>query len=81
MARLASDSKLCWTTIQLPQPMDSSRPITQSADGQLVVIATAKGALWQVCSGGVCVQAHSGARVVELYRQLLISQGRVVPPG
>ncbi len=61
--------------------MDPQRPITQSADGQLVVIATAKGALWQVCSGGVCVQAHSGVRLIEAYRQLLISQGRPVPPG
>ena len=61
--------------------MDPQRPITQSADGQLVVVMTEKGALWQVCAGGVCVQAHSGARVVELYRQLLISQGLPVPPG
>ena len=53
----------------------------QSADGQLVVVVSEKGALWQICSGGVCVQAHSGARVIELYRQLLISQGRPVPPG
>lgn len=81
MARLASASKLFLTTIQLPQAMDSSRPISQSADGQLVVVLTAKGALWQICSGGVCVQAHSGARVVELYRQLRISQGLPVPPG
>jgi hypothetical protein len=81
MAMLASDSKLCWTTIQLPQPMDPQRPISQSADGQLVVIATAQGALWQVCSGGVCVQAHSGVRLIEAYRQLRISQGLPVPPG
>ena len=53
----------------------------QSADGQLVVVATAKGALWQVCSGGVCVQAHSGVRLIEAYRQLRISQGLPVPPG
>lgn len=59
--------------------MDVQRPMVQSADGQLVVVKTEQGAMWQVCSGGTCVQAHSGMRLMELYRQLLISQGRPVP--
>ena len=67
--------------IQLPQPMEGSRYTEQSADDQLVVVRTESGAMWQVCSGGVCVQAHSGVRLMELYRQLLISQGRPVPMG
>lgn len=61
--------------------MDVQRAIQQSADDQLVVVRTEHGAMWQVCSGGVCVQAHSGVRLMELYRQLLISQGRPVPAG
>lgn len=61
--------------------MPIEQPTVQSADGQLVVVATARGAMWQICLGGTCVQGHSGAQVVELYRQLRISQGRLVPPG
>lgn len=53
----------------------------QSADGQLVVVSTPRGAMWQICLGGTCVQGHSGAQVVEQYRQLRISQGRLVPPA
>lgn len=67
--------------IQLPHPMDHAQRIIQSADDQMVVIDSPQGALWQICSGGVCVQAHSGVRLMELYRQLLISQGRPVPMG
>lgn len=59
--------------------MDVQRPMVQSADDQLVVVRTEHGAMWQVCSRGVCVQAHSGVRLIEAYRQLLISQGRPVP--
>jgi hypothetical protein len=61
--------------------MDESRPTPQSADGQLVVVNTSSGAMWQVCIGGTCVRAHSGVRLMEQYRALLISQGRLVPPG
>lgn len=61
--------------------MAIERPTIQSADGQMVVVATSRGVMWQICLGGVCVQAHSGAHLVELYRQLRISQGRLVPPG
>lgn len=53
----------------------------QSADGQVTVVMTVKGAMWQVCSGGTCVRAHSGVRLIEQYRALLVSQGRLVPPG
>lgn len=55
--------------------------IPQSADGQLVVVNTSRGAMWQVCLGGVCLQAHSGIRLMEMYRALRVSQGRLVPPG
>ena len=61
--------------------MEGLRHTEQSADDQLVVVRTEYGAMWQVCSRGVCVQAHSGERLMELYRQLLISQGRPVPVG
>jgi hypothetical protein len=81
MASRAWLSKVSLEAIQLPQPMDLQRSMIQSADGQLVVVRTTEGAMWQICSGGVCVQAHSGVRIIELYRQLLISQGRPVPEG
>lgn len=61
--------------------MDPAAPSSQSADGQLVVINTSQGAMWQVCYGGICVQAHSGVRMLELLRALRISQGKPVPPG
>lgn len=53
----------------------------QSADGQLVVVSTPRGAMWQVCCGGICLQAHSGVQMVELLRALRRSQGLPVPPG
>lgn len=53
----------------------------QSADGQLVVVATPAGAMWQVCLGGICIQAHSGEQLLAQYRALMISQGQLVPPG
>lgn len=54
---------------------------SQSADGQIVVVVTAAGVMWQVCLGGVCVQAHSGAQLMEMVRALRISLGQLVPPG
>lgn len=61
--------------------MDFYQGFPQSVDGQLTVVNTTKGAMWQVCWRGTCLQAHSGARLMEQYRALLISKGLVVPPG
>lgn len=77
----ASASRLWVSAIQLPQDMERQPVMLQSADGQLVVVMTLQGAMWQVCSGGTCVRAHSGVRLIEQYRTLLVSQGRMVPPG
>jgi hypothetical protein len=54
-----------------------SRP----AAAVIEVVDTEHGAMWQACVGGVCVRAHSGVQLLELYRALLVSQGRPVPPG
>lgn len=61
--------------------MDPAAASSQSADGQLVVVNTHEGVMWQVCCGGVCMRAHSGVRMLELLRALRISQGKPVPPG
>lgn len=54
--------------------------IPQSEDGQLTVVDTDEGAMWQVCCGGICLRAHSGVQMVELLRALRRSQGLPVPP-
>lgn len=61
--------------------MAIEQPTIQSAEGQLVVVSTPRGAVWQVCCGGICLQAHSGVQMVELLRALRRSQGLPVPPG
>lgn len=53
----------------------------QSADGQIVVVATSEGVMWQCCIGGICARAYSGAQLMEMVRALRISRGRLVPPG
>jgi hypothetical protein len=78
----ACRSKLLLSAIQLPQPMDDPAiTSSQFADGQLEVIDTPAGAMWQICLGGICVQAHNGEQLLAQYRALRISQGRPVPPG
>jgi hypothetical protein len=54
---------------------------SRSAAAVIEVVDTEHGAMWQACVGGVCVRAHSGVQLLELYRVLLVSQGRPVPPG
>lgn len=61
--------------------MDLPHVVPQSGDGQLMVINTPHGGMWRICSGGTCLYAHSGLRLLEQYRALLISQGHPVPPG
>lgn len=55
--------------------------ITQSdhADQLSVVVDDAGGVAWQICSGGICLRNRCGARLLEEYRALLVSQGRPVP--
>jgi hypothetical protein len=44
-----------------------------------VVVDAAGGCCWEICAGGVCLQDRCGARLLERYRALLVSQGRPVP--
>jgi hypothetical protein len=44
-----------------------------------VVTDDAGGCCWQICAGGVCLRDRSGARLMERYRALLVSQGRAAP--
>jgi hypothetical protein len=60
-------------TNQVPQVMEHS--------DQLSVVATDQGIMWQICSGGQCIRAHSGRRLLELYRELRNARGLPVPPA
>jgi hypothetical protein len=44
-----------------------------------VVTDATGGCCWQICAGGLCLQDRSGARLMERYRALLVSQGRAAP--
>ena len=60
--------------------MTAAAQYPQSDDDRLRVVQDAQGgACWEICSGGVCLQDRSGARVMKLYRALLVSQGRPAP--
>jgi hypothetical protein len=67
--------------------LSSTRASTRQTDGmpdpddQLTVVATSRGPWWRICSRGVCIVDPIGARLLERYRALLVSQGRPVPPA
>jgi hypothetical protein len=44
-----------------------------------VVTDATGGCCWQICTGGLCLQDRSGARLMERYRALLVTQGRPAP--
>jgi hypothetical protein len=56
------------------------QPLQPDPGDRLHVVADAAGSCcWQICAGVVCLQDRSGARLMELYRALLVSQGRAAP--
>lgn len=61
--------------------MDNQNQSPQSdhADQLSVVVDDAGGVAWQICSGGICLRNRCGARLLEDYRALLVSQGKPVP--
>lgn len=54
-------------------------PQSGQADELRVVVDAAGGTAWEICSGGVCLRDRCGARLMESYRALRISQGRLAP--
>ena len=54
-------------------------PQSAEHDQLRVVVDDAGGAAWEICSGGVCLRDRDGARVMERYRTLRRSQGRLTP--
>lgn len=57
----------------------SQSPQSAEPDRLRVVVDDAGSACWEICSGGVCLQDRDGARVMERYRTLRRSQGRLTP--
>jgi hypothetical protein len=52
---------------------------SEQGDRLHVVADAAGGCCWEICVGGICLQDRSGARLMERYRALLVSQGRPAP--
>lgn len=57
----------------------SQSPQSGESDQLRVVVDDAGSACWEICSGGVCLRDRDGARVMERYRTLRRSQGRLTP--
>lgn len=62
----------------MPTPSDTVSQFIEP-DQLRVVVDDAGGVSWEICSGGVCLQDRNGARVMERYRLLRCSQGRLAP--
>ena len=54
-------------------------PQSEQPDQLQVVADAAGGATWRICSRGTCIEDRCGVRLMSRYRDLLISQGRMVP--
>lgn len=49
-----------------------------AADGQLHVVTSEGRILWRICSGGFCLVHRDLNRLMNAYRDLLISQGKFI---
>lgn len=54
--------------------MCSESDAAEPGDGQMVTIATDRGARWMICSRGVCLYDDSGRRLMLRYQALLEMQ-------